>query len=373
MLFPFGMESASLNHPTMSVCIPTRNRMEMLREAIESVLVQTFDDFELIISDNASTDRTEDVVGAFHDGRIRYVKLERDVGAIGNFNHCLGMARGRYVCILNDDDWMLPENLLQKARALDRHAGVGFVYSHYHLVDDRRRRIMFHPNFRQPERHSAIERGHDFVERSLLSGFALIMSSVVLRRECVETVGRFHEHLLYTADYEYWMRIALRYDVMLLAVPLVQYRLHRASETTRYTTFRDGHFMPSPRGQEELFKAKLSIVKAAKGVMPEWKSLAAAVRRYAGGQLACVVEREFVEERRRGRGFVFIAAMWVRYWRILSCGTVLRTLLISCAGKDGVRRLRRLKGHAASLKRSRREAAVLLSRGMQVRTPTDVT
>ncbi|TLY35205.1 MAG: glycosyltransferase family 2 protein, partial [Nitrospirae bacterium] len=118
MLFPFGMESASLNHPTMSVCIPTRNRMEMLREAIESVLVQTFDDFELIISDNASTDRTEDVVGAFHDGRIRYVKLERDVGAIGNFNHCLGMARGRYVCILNDDDWMLPENLLQKARAL---------------------------------------------------------------------------------------------------------------------------------------------------------------------------------------------------------------------------------------------------------------
>ena len=140
----------------MSVCIPTRNRMEMLREAIESVLVQTFDDFELIISDNASTDRTEDVVGAFHDGRIRYVKLERDVGAIGNFNHCLGMARGRYVCILNDDDWMLPENLLQKARALDRHAGVGFVYSHYHLVDDRRRRIMFHPNFSQPERHSAI-------------------------------------------------------------------------------------------------------------------------------------------------------------------------------------------------------------------------
>jgi glycosyltransferase involved in cell wall biosynthesis len=268
------------------------------------------------------------------------VKLPRNLGAVGNFNHCLSVARGRYVCVLNDDDMMLPENLRRKTSALDAHPGVGFVCSHYHLMDQHGQRIPSHPNFRQPERRDTIERGHDFVRRSLLSGFALIMSSVVMRKDALETAGGFNEELCYTADYELWMRIALRYDVMLLATPLVQYRLH-PSVSSRFTIVKDGCLIPNAAGQEDLFKAKLLIVTAARRQIENWDDLVRLVRRYAAGQLDYVVENLFLNEGRRFQGALYTVQMWGRYSRILAFARVFRTLVKACVGS---RRSRKMSG-----------------------------
>src|SRR6266542_5938604 len=226
--------------PVVSVCIPTYNRMAMLKNAVDSALAQTFGDFEVIVSDNASSDGTEALMRSYRDERIRYVRQACNIGAVRNFNRCLAMARGRYITIVNDDDVMLPDNLRLKVGALDGSPMVGFVYSGYHLVDEHLHRVPCHPNFIQAVDGDAIERGHDFLEHSLLFGCHVAMSSVMIRRDCVERVGGFNESLNYASDYDYWRRLSLHYDVMVLAAPLVQYRIHPTNDTCQFTTMLNG-------------------------------------------------------------------------------------------------------------------------------------
>ena len=87
--------------PLVSVCIPTYNRAGLLRESIASVLAQTFGDFELIISDNASEDATESVVRSFGDDRIKYPRNAKNLGHRENMNCCLMLSKGRYITQLS--------------------------------------------------------------------------------------------------------------------------------------------------------------------------------------------------------------------------------------------------------------------------------
>ncbi len=121
--------------PTVSICIPTYNRVALLQEAMDSVLGQTFQDFELIISDNASTDDTPSLLRSYTDPRIRYTRNARNLGAYRNYERCFALATGKYVGFLPDDDVMLPENLARKVAVLDEHPSVGLVHSRYHLMD----------------------------------------------------------------------------------------------------------------------------------------------------------------------------------------------------------------------------------------------
>src|SRR5262245_47649967 len=90
--------------PRISVCIPTYNTARYLPEAIESVLAQTYDDFELVICDNASTDATPQLCRRYDDPRVRYVRFDELVNQGNNWNRCLRLARGDYIALLHADD-----------------------------------------------------------------------------------------------------------------------------------------------------------------------------------------------------------------------------------------------------------------------------
>jgi glycosyltransferase involved in cell wall biosynthesis len=103
---------------TVTVGIPTFNRAPMLEQAIESVLAQTFTGFRLVISDNASTDATTDLVRSFDDGRIEYLRSERNVGATANLNRLIGLADTEFLVLLPDDDlpaWSCCDDLARSA------------------------------------------------------------------------------------------------------------------------------------------------------------------------------------------------------------------------------------------------------------------
>jgi Glycosyltransferases involved in cell wall biogenesis len=102
----------------ISVIIPTYNRAEMLREAIESVLSQTYENFELLILDNCSPDHTPDVVASFNDARIKYLRHQCNIGAIANWAYGVHWAQGKYLSILGDDDKYKPEFLSRRVQAM---------------------------------------------------------------------------------------------------------------------------------------------------------------------------------------------------------------------------------------------------------------
>lgn len=105
--------------PAVTVCIPTYNRRELLSRSLQSVLDQSLEDAEIIISDNASTDDTEEYVRSIGDPRVRYSRLPSNIGLFGNLSRCLSLGTGRYRVMLPDDDSMLPGNLEAKVRFLD--------------------------------------------------------------------------------------------------------------------------------------------------------------------------------------------------------------------------------------------------------------
>src|SRR5262245_7682998 len=136
--------------PKVSVCIPTFNRAQMLREALLSVLTQTFEDFELIITDNASHDENREVVASIKDDRIRYIRQESNIGIVNNFNQCLHHSRGSYITIFHDDDLMVPDSLCFRVLALDQNRGVGLVHSKFDLIDDHGALLQANINFGKP-------------------------------------------------------------------------------------------------------------------------------------------------------------------------------------------------------------------------------
>src|SRR5258708_6443684 len=107
--------------PKVTVCLPTYNRAHYLREAIESVLSQTFQDFELLICDNASTDETSEVVKSFRDARIRYVRHSRNINMPKNWVYAVNESTGQYCGILSDDDRWDPLFLERLITPLDEN------------------------------------------------------------------------------------------------------------------------------------------------------------------------------------------------------------------------------------------------------------
>jgi glycosyltransferase involved in cell wall biosynthesis len=124
--------------PKVSVCIPVRNGGEFLPLAVDSVLQQSFDDFELIIVDNCSTDGTvkwiEEKLSAAP--RIHFYKNATNIGLVGNFNACLSYAKGEYVKFLCADDLLLPDGVRRMSEALDADSSAALVTGGRRLIDE---------------------------------------------------------------------------------------------------------------------------------------------------------------------------------------------------------------------------------------------
>ena len=127
--------SMAVARPTVTVGIPTYNRAMWLKESIESVLAQTHSDFQLLICDNASEDETPEVVESFADPRIRYVRSDRNVGMIENFNRVIQLAETDFLLILPDDDVLYPEHLHSAVAVLEQYPNVGVVHTSYDVID----------------------------------------------------------------------------------------------------------------------------------------------------------------------------------------------------------------------------------------------
>src|SRR5260370_9895408 len=120
--------------PKVSVCIPTYNTAQYLPEAIESVLAQDFTDYELVICDNASTDETPEICRSYDDPRVRYLRFEELTNQAGNFNRCLGQARGELVNLLHADDYFIQGYLPNRVRRFSDRPQLGFLFASVHLA-----------------------------------------------------------------------------------------------------------------------------------------------------------------------------------------------------------------------------------------------
>ena len=203
--------------PKVSVIIPTYNSMRFLTETVESVLRQTHRDFELLIVDDGSSDRTVQWVSELVDPRVKVIS-QQNQGVCVARNTGIADAQGEYIAFLDHDDLWQPTKLEKQVRCLDENPAVGLVHTWMVLVDEGGKstgRVM-------------TSNAEGDVWKQLIEQNTIASSSVMVRRCCFETVGVFSPSRdLYTVeDWDLWIRIASRYPFAMIKEPLLSWRQH---------------------------------------------------------------------------------------------------------------------------------------------------
>lgn len=209
--------------PGVSVCVPVHNGERFVGQAIDSVLEQTFEDYELVICDDASTDATPEICRRYSDPRVRYVRFEERGGQARSFNRCFEQSRGQFFTLLHADDFFLPSLLERRVRQLTERPGVGFVCGAICMVDVAGTVI----STSIPWRESIEFRLRGLVE-PLLHGCVILYLGLVLRRE---RWVPFRTDMTWGHDWDWELRLAEANAAYYDAEPLACYRVHDASGT----------------------------------------------------------------------------------------------------------------------------------------------
>jgi hypothetical protein len=223
--------------PAVSVIIPTYNTAHLISDAIDSVLAQTYRDLEIIVVDDGSTDNTAEVLADYQD-RISYIYQENQERSAAR-NNGIGRAQGEYVAFLDADDYWAPDKLTKQIALLAQRPDLGLVYSQAQtFYGDRKWPRILGTDFSKIEELNVFE--------GLLLGKSIPTLTVVVRTECLQTVGLFDERIIIGEDWDLWLRITLKYAVGYIPQILAYYRLmgtylpaqmarHKAQETRVYT------------------------------------------------------------------------------------------------------------------------------------------
>lgn len=206
-----------MSEPTVSVILPVYNGENYLRLSVESVLGQTFRDFELIVIDDGSKDSTPEIARSYGE-RLRYVRQE-NTGVAGAFNHGLRLAAGRYISWLSHDDVFLPAKLEKQVGAISQAATPSVCYTDVQMIG---------PEGNIITEHRLPEHGRDEVLRNVLTIGPVCMASysILYDRRCIDEIGMYSVKLRYAQDIDMLARLAQRFPLIHVPEVLMQVREH---------------------------------------------------------------------------------------------------------------------------------------------------
>jgi glycosyltransferase involved in cell wall biosynthesis len=202
-----------------------------------SVLSQSYEDFRLVVSDNASVDETEEVVSSFADPRVEYVRLERNIGMIANFNHLIERADTEFLVLLPDDDVLYPDYLGSVVPVLEGNPTVGVVHTACDLIDGESRVLERARTLLTVTGGFEIESRDRYLERSMHSTWTVCWPSALFRTRAILAAEGLRPEEEPLADVPLLMRIALSWDFAALSAALVGFRMHTASATADLGSF----------------------------------------------------------------------------------------------------------------------------------------
>jgi len=211
--------------PTVSVLVKSYNHATYVRQTIESVLSQSFQDFEIVVTDDGSTDETPDILRSFDDPRVRLEVWSENQGISAAMNATIARARGRYLAILNSDDWALPGRLEKQVAFLDRNEDVSAVFGLPHPVDDSGEPTAAFNDFHAPLRFADYSR-RSWLRQFFLCGNCLCAPTAMIRREVYDAVGRYDLRLTNLQDFDMWIRMLLAgHNLHVLPEELTAFRI----------------------------------------------------------------------------------------------------------------------------------------------------
>lgn len=213
----------STAQPKVSICIPTYNYGQFIAETIESVMAQTYTDYELVVVDNCSSDDTRSIVSSYSakDVRIRYFCNESNLGMVGNWNRCLNYARGEYIKILCADDLLAPTSIERSVELFIGHPNVTLVSCIRQIVDKNLNpmaTVAYADEFQ-------IENGNSVIKKCFFEGNLIGEPTAVMFRRKDAARG-FDQRFKQLIDLEMWFHLLEKGDFAFISEVLCSFRQH---------------------------------------------------------------------------------------------------------------------------------------------------
>jgi glycosyltransferase involved in cell wall biosynthesis len=235
-------------NPLVSICIPTYNGAQFIAEAMESALAQTYNNLEIVVSDDASVDNTLEIIESY---RIKtsipiYIHKHIPNGIGANWNNCINHAKGDYIKFLFQDDILKPNCIEEMVHVLEHDKSIGlvaskrdFIIEESHLTERTKKWINGYGNL-QKGLNLPLINGIRYLDKHLFKLDLFLKSPLnkigeppvtLFRKEVVKKAGYFREDLKQILDYEFYYRILKKYKIAVLEKELVKFRLHQQQAT----------------------------------------------------------------------------------------------------------------------------------------------
>jgi glycosyltransferase involved in cell wall biosynthesis len=218
------MLQESISMPRVSVIIVSFNHEKYITEAIRSVLDQTFQDFEIIIVDDASADGTVGKIKEFTDPRITLFASQKNQGTSLAANKCIEHARGEYLAHCGSCDVFLPDKLEKQVSFLDEHPDIGAVFAYAHIINETGSILpdvnsSYYNIFIQPNRSRDQWLNHFFYQGNCICG-----PSSLIRRKCFQDIGYYDVRFAELSDLDFLIRLCMKYKIHILPEKLIMFR-----------------------------------------------------------------------------------------------------------------------------------------------------
>ena len=218
-----------MKEPRLTVLMAVHNGGRFIGKAVQSILEQTFNDFEFLIIDDASTDDSIEIIKAFHDPRIRLVRNRENMGLTRSLNFGLSQARGDYIARMDDDDLSLPTRLQAQMDFFEKNPSYGLVGTSYRYIDEEGRCIY----------EKILPRTSPEIKKALGITNQFAHASVMFPAQAIAAVGPYREFFRYAQDYDLFLRIAEKFEVYNIPEILTEWRVRLNSASVKYRTLQN--------------------------------------------------------------------------------------------------------------------------------------
>ncbi|WP_413165853.1 glycosyltransferase [Capilliphycus salinus ALCB114379] len=215
--------------PRVSVVIPTYNQEAYISQALDSVLKQTYQDFEIVIVNDASGDRTLEKIQEKKDPRIRLFSFEQNQGESAATNYGIQQARGELIALLHSDDVFVPQKLEKQVECLEKNPQFNAILTYPQLINSRGERLPPSDSFLQQVFIQPNRTRFQWLNSFFSKDNCLCQTSALIRRECYQQIGFYDPRFRQIPDFDFWVRFCLKYELYILPEPLVNYRVHQSN------------------------------------------------------------------------------------------------------------------------------------------------
>ena len=216
-----ALAGKNLMNPKVSICIPTYNRRDYLKETLDSVFAQTYKDYEVVIVDDGSTDGTEEMIKS-SGYKVRYHR-QANAGDAAARNKLIELAEGKYIAFIDSDDLLMPDSVERMVKASESAGEDVVVYGPYLRIDQvgnitgRSNRRLY----------------SGFITKQLFENILVHSCGSLFPKRILEEVGGFNRKLAVCSDYDLWLRLSLRYIFIALDEPTFKRRRHSGNLSFR--------------------------------------------------------------------------------------------------------------------------------------------